>query len=125
MTKEEAYLKRLIGKLFVSAEINTNTIVAINEVVENGKSEILTLSNTLFFEDYRLNVYNPISVIPADKIVGDLIGCKVTLTDERLNEAEIQFDNGYKLIINMRDEVYFDPEARCLYGPNNFWVVWN
>ena len=117
-------LKKLIGRVLISTEISTNTIVAINGDVENDKSAILTLSNVLYFKDYTLHINNPISIVPSDKVLNDLIGYKVKNTIERLHEVEIQFSYGFKLIINMRDEIYYDPEAMCLHGPDNLIVVW-
>lgn len=117
----EKYLNRLIGKRLLSTRISTSTVLPING---NGK-ELYTIANSLHFEDYRLDINNPITFIPADKDLESLIGLKVIGTDERKEEAEIIFDNGFKLIVNMRDEVYYDPESMVLNGPNSFCAVWN
>ncbi|MDB5232366.1 MAG: hypothetical protein JWN76_3171 [Chitinophagaceae bacterium] len=111
----------MIGKRLLSTRISTSTVLPING---NGK-ELYTIANSLHFEDYRLDINNPITFIPADKDLESLIGLKVIGTDERKEEAEIIFDNGFKLIVNMRDEVYYDPESMVLNGPNSFCAVWN
>jgi len=117
----EKYLNRLVSKILTSTNVSTNTVLPING---NGK-ELFTVANLLHFGDYRLNINNPISIIPSDKKLESLIGLKVIATNEGEEEAEIVFDNGYKLLVDMRDEVYYDPEAMYLSGPDNFWVVWN
>src|ERR1700740_2993845 len=117
----DKYLNRLIGKSLISTSISTSTILPLNG---NGK-ELYTIANSLHFEDYRLDINNPISFIPADKDLESLIGLKVIATDERKEEAEIIFNNGFKLIIDMRNEAYYDPESMVLNGPNSFCAVWN
>lgn len=118
---DEKYLNRLTGKRLTSFDISTSTVLPING---NGK-EVYTIANALYFEDYQLNINNPISITPSDKELQDLVDQKVMATDERKDEAEIVFANGTKILVDMRDEVYYDPEAMYLIGPNNFWVVWN
>jgi hypothetical protein len=120
MSKQE-YLNRLVGKVLTSVNVSPSTILSI---IENGKA-LYTITNTLYFEDYRLNINNPISILPVAKELDDLVHLKVVATKERKKEAEIVFDSGYKLIVDMRDEGYYDPEAMYLTGPDNFWVVWN
>ena len=40
--------------------------------------------------------------------------------------ADLLFDNGFRFIVDLRDEAYSgDPEAMCLNGPNNLIVVWD
>ena len=122
---KEKYLNRLIGKKLMSVSISTNTIVAINGKNEKKNSDKFTLSNVLNFDDYNLHIYNPITIEPSNKELNDLIGDIVVNTDERENDAEILFDSGCKLLVNMQAEAYYDPEAMSLYGPNSFFVVWN
>jgi hypothetical protein len=117
----EKYLNRLIGKTLTSTNLSTSTVLPING---NGK-ELYTIANSLHFEDYRLDINNPISIVPVEKELELLIGLKVIATEERKEEAEIIFDNGNKLLIDMRDEVYYDPESMVLNGPDNFCAVWN
>jgi hypothetical protein len=121
----EKYLSQLIGKSLASTAIDTSTIFGINQSNEDSPNGQLIISNILYFESYSLHIYNPISISPSDKELEDLVGHKVIATDERAKEAELAFDNGYMLLINMQDEVYYGPESMCLYGPNNFLVVWN
>lgn len=86
---------------------STNTVLPING---NGK-ELCTIANTLYFQDYQLDVYNPISIFPTGKQLNELIRQKVVATDERQEEAEIIFDDGYKMLVYMRNEAYYGPEA--------------
>ena len=121
MLDKQKYLNRLVGKILTSINISTSTIFPING---NGR-ELFTIANTLHFEEYQLEINNPISILPIGKELEDLVHLKVIGTDEREKEAEIVFDGGYKLLVDMRDEVYYHPEAMYLHGPDSFWVVWN
>ena len=118
---KQKYLNRLVGKILTSINISTSTVLPING---NGK-ELYTIANALCFEDYQLNINNPISILPLNKELKDLVHLKVVATDERKEQAEIIFEGGYKILVDMRDEAYYDPEAMYLTGPDNFWVVWN
>lgn len=117
----ENYLNRLVGRFLKSANLTTSTVLPVNG---EGK-ELYTIANSLYFDEYRLDINNPISIVPSDKSLGSMTGAKVISTDERKEEAEILFDNGYKILIDMRDEVYYDPESMVLNGPDNFCAVWN
>lgn len=108
-----------------STSIGTSTIFPINGNTDDGTGVKFTIDNILYFEDFQLNINNPISLTPLDKELDNLIGLKVIETDERKEEAELVFENGYRLVVNMRDEVYYGPEAMSLNGPNGFCVVWN
>ncbi len=125
MENEQSYLRRLLGKTFTKTEMATSTTFPIEnsrDYPNDGRMEITLL---IFFEDYNLEIFNPITIIPNDKELLDFIGLKVIDTGETKDEAELIFDNGYKIIVNMRNDVYYGPEAMCLNGPDNFWVVWN
>lgn len=122
----EQYLNRLVGEILVSTDISTNTIYPINDSAkESATNALFTLSNVLHFREYDLHINNPITITPYGKELSNLIGQKVIYTVEKPKEASIVFEGGDKIWVNMSDEVYFDPEAMVLNGPNGFWVVWN
>lgn len=86
---------------------------------KNNSSLIRTsISNQICFEDYRLNIYNTINIFPSDKAIIDFIGLKVLDTYETKEEAALIFQNNYKVLVNLRDEAYSDPDAMYLTGPN-------
>lgn len=116
-----SYLNNIIGKTLNSSSISTSTVIPLNQ---NGK-ELLTIANSLMFEDFRLDINNPVTIEPNNKSFEDLIGEYVIAIKEDSKEIELKFSNNAKLKINMRDEVYYDPEAMVLYGPNDLCVVWN
>lgn len=122
--KDQTYLKLLIGKKVSKTEHSTNIIIPIKDVVESSTINT-SIYIQVYFEDYRLNIYNLISISPQGKIIADIVGLTVIEAYESDEEAVLIFNNEYKLIVNMRDEAYSDPEAMYLAGPNNFWVVWN
>lgn len=125
MVNNESYLKLLIGKYVTKTEYSSSTIAPIN----GDKNDPFLIKASVFvqiyFEDYRLNIYNTMHVIPSDRMVNDFIGLKVMEVYETKEEAILKFKNNYKIIVDMRDEAYSDPEAMYLAGPNNFWTVWN
>jgi len=123
--ESNSYLKRLIGKTVTKTDISTSTIIGILTNKEEPSNERMIMLLQLYLEDYRLQIDNPVTIIPLDKELLDFVGLKVFDTNEKKEEAELIFDNGYKIIINMRDEVYYGPEAMSLYGPDNFCAVWN
>ncbi|MCW3117918.1 MAG: hypothetical protein JWM28_2000 [Chitinophagaceae bacterium] len=125
MGNEKSYLDRIIGKSVTKTDINTSTIIAIREIEADPVDERMSISIQLYFEDYLLNIYNPIKILPADKQLEDFIGLKLISAEEKKEEIKLVFNNNYSLIVNMREDVYFDPESMTLYGPNNFCAVWN
>lgn len=118
--KSEQYLDRLIGKVLIDAELITATLVPINGI---GR-ELFTIANSLHFEDYRLTVNNPMIIRPSDRSLKSLLGLKIIATMENEQEAQLTLDNGSIILIDLRDEAYFDPEAMVLKGPNNFCAIW-
>ena len=122
---QKLYLEQLIGKAVTKTDITTSTTIGIRKTKDEPSNEKMEITLQLFLEDYLLNIYDPITIIPANKELLDFISLKVIAVSETKEEAELIFDNGYKVIINMREEVYFGPEAMCLYGPDDFCAVWN
>jgi len=125
MENKFTYLEKIIGKVVTKTEINSSTIIAMKKSKNDSSTGRMTLSLQLFLEDYLLTIYNPITIIPQDKELRNFIGLRIVSTEETGEEAKLIFDNEFKIIVNMRDDVYFDPEAMTLSGPNNFCVVWN
>jgi hypothetical protein len=115
------YLNNIIGKVLTSANISTNTVIPLNQ---NGK-ELLTIANSLVFEEFRLDINNPITLEPNNVLLEELVGAHILAVNENSEEIKLEFSNQVKLRINMRDEAYYDPEAMVLYGPNDLCVVWN
>ena len=123
--EKHSYLEKLIGKTVTKTDINTSTVTAIVENTDGPFNQKTSIILQLYLEEYLLNIYNPITIVPDYKEFNDLNGSKVIAVDENKEEARLIFNNGNVLTVNMRDEVYWDPEAMCLYGPDNFFVVWN
>ncbi len=125
MTQHTSYLEKLIGQVLIRSSVDTSFVVPITVSIGETSSERMSLTVQLYFENYRLSINNPITIDPADKEINALIGLRVIAAAEKNTEACITFENGNVLSVDMRDGVYLDPEAMCLYGPNNFFVVWN
>jgi hypothetical protein len=123
---ENTYLKLLVGKIVSSAEYNTSTVAPIGTMKNSDASLIKTsISIQVYFEEYRLSIYNKIRVLPPNKEINDFIGLKVLDAFETTGEAVLIFQHGCKIIIDLRDEAYSGPEAMYLSGPDHFWFVWN
>ena len=123
--EQKSYLERLIGKIVTKTDINTSTAINLGNSNDEPANVKFEISLQLFLEEYLLDIYNPITVIPSDKELPDFVGLKVVAISDTKEEGELIFDNGYKIVVNMRDEAYYGPEAMCLYGPENLIVVWN
>jgi hypothetical protein len=118
-------LDYLLNKIITKVNLDTSTTFAINADKNASNFSKMELVVQIHFEDFLLNVYNPIKISPSYAELKDLIGHRVMKTYESKDKAEIIFESNYKLKINMREEAYFGPEAMCLYGPNNFCAVWS
>jgi hypothetical protein len=120
-----SYLEKLIQKTVTSSNMGTSTTYGINFPKNDPNFSRTEIELTIIFEDYALNIYNPLTILPSDKELLDFIGLKLIVARETKDEAELIFDNGYKIIIDLRDDAYFGPEAMSLVGPGNFLAVWN
>jgi hypothetical protein len=120
-----SHLERLIGRTVRNTDMGTSTTYAIGKSQEDPDFQINEIELRLFFEDYYLNIYNPITIIPADKELLDFVGLKVIAVNETEVEAELFFDNGHKMVIDLSDEVYHGPEAMSLTGRDDFCAVWS
>ncbi|KAA5536450.1 hypothetical protein F0919_01935 [Taibaiella lutea] len=120
----QTYLQRLIGKTVTNTVITTSTVIA-RKIDKDDPDNIKTeLTFQLYIDDYTLNIYNPITILPSEKDFADVKGLKIVAVEESDEKAELIFDNSYNLIVDMRDEAYDGPEALYLTGPNHFWVAW-
>lgn len=125
METKQTYLTRLIGSIIQKTDTDITTVVAIKMHKDDEESVKMIIGIQLYFEEYILNIYNPAKITFHDTALNNLIGLKVIEVNETKESAELMFDNGCKLIVNMKEEAYEGPEAMALYGPNDFWVVWN
>jgi hypothetical protein len=109
------YLDRLIGKKLIDARFSTSTIFPLKKgELKIPVSPLIEL--ILYFQDYILTIFSPISILPSDKAVNDLIGFEIIETNESIYKAELVFDNKSKIEVDMRAEAYFGPEAMELSG---------
>ncbi|HET6994903.1 MAG TPA: hypothetical protein VFI06_07965 [Chitinophagaceae bacterium] len=125
MDNENSYLKHLVGKAVTKTQMTTSTTFALENNKTDKSDPRMEIALGIFFEDFYLEIYNPIEIIPSDKGLDDFRGLTVVVAKEDNDEAGLIFNNGYKILINMRDEAYYGPEAMYLSGPDNFFVVWN
>lgn len=127
MTEDKSYLKYLVGQTITNIEVDINTVVSLKEKKADQSQQTMSVYTQIYFEEYRLDVYNKTEIIGEINIsIKDLVGLKVIDANETDEIAELVLDNGNQFIIDLRDEAYStDPEAMCLHGPNNLIVVWN
>jgi hypothetical protein len=85
---------------------------------------LLTISNSLYFNDYRLHINNPLIINPDSINLNDLVGSAVIDALEEIDSATLFFENNQSIWIDLRDEAYYDPEATVLHGPEIFCMVW-
>lgn len=125
MLYEEKYLKLLIGKSVTATDCYTNFIIPRDKELQanNNFYHSITEATQLIIEEYILNLINPFIITPSVNDINDLVGLVIVDTHEYAKSAELVFNNGSKLILDMRDEVYTGPEAMVLHGPN-FLAVW-
>jgi len=127
MINNKSYLKNLIGQSIKNIDVDINTVVSLKEKKDDRPDQLMSVCTQIYFDKYRLDIYSKTKIIGAINItIKDLEGSKVIETNETNEIAELFFDNGNKLIIDLRDEGYSsDPEAMCLQGPDNLIVVWD
>lgn len=125
MLYEEKYLKLLIGKSVTATDSYTNFVIPRDKELQanNNYYHSISESTQLIIEEYGLDLINPFIITPSVNDINDLTGLVIVDTHEYAESAELVFNNGSKLILDMRDEVYTGPEAMVLHGPN-FLAVW-
>ena len=67
MKSNKSHLEKLVGKTLLNTNIGTSTVVGIKIRNETQSNEKMSISIQLHFEDYFLNIYNPIEIIPSGK----------------------------------------------------------
>lgn len=122
---EKKYLLLLIGEVVMDVNISVDQFVPLYD--KTGKKDVTIIATVIQFSDYKLTIDNPHKVLKDNEVVDlkSIIGKKVIYVVEEQHFAEVSFEGNLILIVDMRDEVYQGPEAMCLYGPDNFWIVWN
>jgi hypothetical protein len=120
-----SYLGKLVGKTVTHTEMGTSTTYAIGRTHDNPDFAKTEIELSIFFEDYYLNIYNSVTLFPSDKELLDFIGLKVIAISDAKKEAELVFDNGSKIVIDLTYEEFYGPEAMTLSGPDNFLAIWN
>lgn len=123
--EKESYIKKLVGKVVSKIEMGSSTTYAIGLENNNPNFERSEIELSISFEDYFLNIYNPITIFPSEKELLDFVGLKVIFANENNMECELIFDSGFKIVIDLNPNVFYGPEAMSLVGPSNFIAVWN
>jgi hypothetical protein len=119
----DTYLELLVGRTVTGAEYNTSTVAPI-DIIKNGDASFIktSISIVVYFEEYRLSIYNNIRIWPPNKEINDFVGLKVLEAFETKEEAVLKFQHDCKVVIDLGDEAYSGPEAMYLSGPDNFWA---
>lgn len=127
MENNKSFLKKLIGQTIKNVDIGINTIVSLKENKGDQSGKLMAVNTQIHFDEYRLDVYNKSKIIGSRSLsTKDLVGLTVIETTETNETAELFFENGNRIVIDLRDEAYSsDPEAMCLQGPDNLIVVWD
>lgn len=91
------------------------------------ESQSIEVPIQLTFDDYILNIYNPLTVQVNGNTsnVASLRGLVVERIIESKDSINLKFSEGYTLIIDIRANQYNGPEALTLQGPHNLYVVWD
>jgi hypothetical protein len=124
----KSYLVLLIGKTVTGTSSDLSLLIPLKNDRDDVVKEEMSVYTQIHFEDYSLHVYNPAEIICSNttsRTIESLIGLTVTSVSEEKICATIFFDNGCIYKVNLSDEAYTGPEAMGLFGPENFWVIWN
>ncbi len=130
MSKEfESYLNRLVGQTIVNITTDLSTIIPLKSEPNDAAEQAMFIYTQIYFNEYRLDVSNRSEIIFNGRIVNveikDLVGLTVVEAKEEKDYAALIFDNGYIFKIDLTDSAFNEPEAMSLFGPDDFWVVWN
>lgn len=125
--KKKSYLTHLIGQTIQNVEAGINSVISLKKKNEEKSDEVTSVYTQILFNEYRLDIYNKAEIIgPNKNKINELVGRKVIDAHETNENAELIFDNNYRLIIDLREDAFgSDPEAMCLLGPNDLIVVWD
>jgi hypothetical protein len=125
MNQQDSYLLLVVGKTVTDIEYNLATVASINPPEGRAARPAQSIYLQLKLQEYTLHIYNHFTTYPVEGDIDKYLGLKVIEVAESNTEVKLIFDNGSKIIVDLRDEAYTDPEAMYLRGPNNFAVVWN
>ena len=70
--EKHSYLEKLIGKTVTKTDINTSTVTAIINNSGESFNQNMSIVLQLYLEEYLLNIYNPITIVPDYKEFCDL-----------------------------------------------------
>ena len=118
-------LGRLIGCVIRKIDVDVATFTELKSNNDDVDTNKTVDGIQLQFEEYTLSIYKPIKISDSDAILNDLLGLKIVAAIETKESAELYFNNGWRLIVNMKDNTFAVPESMILYGPDDFGVVWN
>jgi len=109
-------------------EVNTSfsSVYALDAEIANDLSSSMIVHTQIIFQMYQLNIFNDHEMVSSyGNYLENDIGQIVISVEESENEALILFENGDLIKIHLCDESFHEPEAMCLYGPDNLIVIWN
>jgi hypothetical protein len=118
-------LLQLTRKKITNITLSASTIYPLGKDEANIQKPRSIDELILSIEDYSIVISNKIEFHPGLKSVNDLIGLSIQSIEESESSILIKTTNGMWLLIDLRPEAYFGPEALVLHGPNDVCVVWN
>ena len=119
------YLNSLVGKTITDILVSQGVYYPIRSDKSEDEPSQVVEEIILKTEDYSLTISNRVKLNPAGENIKSLKGCKIIFIHETDLEVSISTSDKKTLIIDLRDEAYYGPEAMCLLGPDNLVVVWN
>lgn len=128
MNNKRTFLNCLVGETVKKTNTEISTFIPLKKNTEDSADELTLVYSQLYFENYTLLIYNnyKISCYNNQTIkIDELVNSKVLKSNEEKDFIELIFDNQCKLIIDLSDDAYNGPDAMCLKGPNDLFVVWN
>lgn len=96
MIVDKSYLKYLIGQTVRTINTDINTLSSLKRDKDNLGEEVMSVYTQMNFDEYRLNIYNKSEIVGRVDIK-DLIGLTVIDSNETNENAELVFNNGYRL----------------------------
>ncbi|HSZ33982.1 MAG TPA: hypothetical protein VK772_11760 [Puia sp.] len=119
-------LEYLIGERIVDLSTGISSVYPLDNTTGDPVYTSMMVYTRIDFKNYNLSIFNNHEIIgPNNNSPINMTGEKVISVEENENEAIILLEKNDVIKIDLRDSAYNDPEAMCLYGPNNLCVVWN
>ena len=120
-------LERLIGQTVLTVSDDIVTHIPLDAPVPFPESGQVVITRVIAFEDYQLRISNPVRVtgIDGSPELSALLGKMVSRIEDNERAAQIGFNNGLQLEVDLSDEGFIGPEAMVLHGPNDLIVVWS